>query len=89
MYDKLNNESFTSKLERVHYKACLAITGVIQCTLCECLNKELGLKSLSDRKWVCNLTLVYKIAKVNSLQYLSDDLKGNNNSVYDVEMRTK
>ena len=72
------------------WKECtIRLAGVIQGTLCECLNKELGLKSLSDRKWVCNLTLVYKIAKVNSLQYLSDDLKGNNNSVYDVEMRTK
>ena len=51
-YDKPNNESFTSKLERVQYKACLAITGAIQGTSRERLNKELGLESVS----VSNLT---------------------------------
>ena len=73
----------------MHYKACLARTDVIQGTLCERLNKELGLKSLSDTKWVCNLTLLYKIVKVSSLQYLSDYLKRNNNSVYGVEVPNK
>ena len=73
----------------MHYKACLATTDVIQGTLCERLNKELGLKSLSDTKWVCNLTLLYKIVKVNSLQYLSDYLKRNNKSVYGVEVPNK
>ena len=73
----------------MHYKACLGTTDVIQGTLCERLNKELGLKSLSDTKWVCNLTLLYKIVKVNSLQYLSDYLKRNNNSVYGVEVPNK
>ena len=29
VYDKPNNESFTSKLERAQYKVCLAITGTI------------------------------------------------------------
>ena len=29
VYDKPNNQSFTSKLERVQYKVCLAITGAI------------------------------------------------------------
>ena len=29
VYDKSNNESFTSKFERVQYKVCLAITGII------------------------------------------------------------
>ena len=89
MYNKLNNESFTSKLERLHNKSCLAITAVIQGTLCERHNKKLGLKSLIDRKWVCDLTLFYKIVKVNSPEYLSDYMKGNNNSVYGVEVRTK
>ena len=28
-YDKLIKESFTSKLERAQYKACLTITGAI------------------------------------------------------------
>ena len=45
---KPRNESFTSKLERVQYKACLAITGAIQGTSRECLNKELAMESLSN-----------------------------------------
>ena len=32
-----NNESFRSRLERVQYKACLAITGAIQGISRECL----------------------------------------------------
>ena len=30
LYDKPNNENFQNKLEKVQYKACLAITGAIQ-----------------------------------------------------------
>ena len=45
-----NNESFRSRLERVQYKACLAITGAIQGTSREWLYKKLGLESLSDRR---------------------------------------
>ena len=82
MYDKTNNESFTSSLERAQYKACLAITGPIQGISCECLNKELHLESVGDRRWVCKLSFFYKIVKGNSPQYLSNYLKGNNNSVY-------
>ena len=61
VYDKPNSESFTSKLERVQYKACLAITGAIQGTSRERLYKELGLESLSDIRWVLKLTFFYKI----------------------------
>ena len=82
VHDKPINESFTCKLERVQYKACPAITGAIRGTPGERLNKELRLESLSDRRWVCKLTFFYKIMKRNSLQYLSDYLKGGN-SVYD------
>ena len=70
VYDKPNNESFTSRLERVQYKVCVAIAGAIQGTSCECLYKELGLEFLSDRRWVCKLTFFYKILKGNSTQYL-------------------
>ena len=48
-YDKPNNKPFISKLERVQYKACLAITGAIQGTSNERLDKELGLEFFSDR----------------------------------------
>ena len=46
VYDKLNNDitqSFTSRLERVQYKACQAIAVAIQGTSCEPLYKELSL----------------------------------------------
>ena len=70
--EQLNNkESFISKLERVQYKACLAITGVIQGTSSECLNKELDLESLNDRRWVCKLTFFYKIVIVSELSTVS------------------
>ena len=60
VYDKPNNKYFTCKLERVQYKVCLAITGTIQGTSCECLYKELGLESLSGRRWVSRLTFSVK-----------------------------
>ena len=82
MYDKPNNESFTCRLKSVQYKACLAIAGAIQGTSLELLNKELGLEFLSDRRWVCKLTLFCKLVKGNSAKHLSNYLKGNNNSVY-------
>ena len=85
MYDKPNNESFTSRLASVQYKACLAKTCTIQGTSREHVYKELGLKSLSDRKWVCKLTFFYKIVKGNSRQHLSNYLKRDNNSSYNTK----
>ena len=70
--DKQNNKSFTSKLEREQYKACLTITSYIKVTFCECLNKKLDLESLSERRWVRKLTFFYKTVKRSSPQYLSD-----------------
>ena len=58
--DKPNNESFARRLERVQYKACLAITGAIQGASCERLYKNLGLESLSDRRWVRKLIFFIK-----------------------------
>ena len=52
MYDKPNNESFASWLERVQYKACLALTGVIQGASSERLYKEPGLEYLGNRRWI-------------------------------------
>ena len=46
---KTNNEYFTIKLERLQYKACIAITGAIQGTSREHLNKKIGLESLSGK----------------------------------------
>ena len=64
-YDNPNNENFQSKLEKVQYRASLAITGAIKATSRERIYNELGLHSLSTRRWRSKLIFLYKI--VNSL----------------------
>ena len=43
LYDKPNNANFQNKLEKVQYRACLALTGAIQGTSRIKLYDELGL----------------------------------------------
>ena len=40
LYDKPNNENFQDNIEKVQYRACLAITGAIQGTLKEKIYDE-------------------------------------------------
>ena len=61
LYDKLNNENFQTKVEKVQCRACLSITGAIQGTLREKVYDELGLHSLAKRRWRSKLILCYKI----------------------------
>ena len=61
MYDKPNNENFQNKIEKVQYKACLAITGAMQGTSKKRTYNELGLHSLNNRRWHRNLIFFYKI----------------------------
>ena len=82
IYDKSNNVSFKNKIENVQYRACIAITGTIQGTSRERLYRELGLESLTDRRWIRKLVLFYKIVAGLSPQYLSRYLNLNNNSSY-------
>ena len=51
LYHKSENENFQNKLEKVQYRACLAITGAIQGTSRQKLYDELGLHSLNKRRW--------------------------------------
>ena len=46
LYDKPSNDNFQNKMEKVQYRACLAITGRIQKTSRERLYNELGLYAL-------------------------------------------
>ena len=55
------NLNFESKMEKIQYKACIAIIGAIQGTSRERLYDELGLMSLSKRRWYNRLTFFYKI----------------------------
>ena len=64
IFDKLNNESFKSRIESIQEKACIAITGAIQGTSRERLYRELDLESLSDRCWFRKLTFFIKLSKV-------------------------
>ena len=61
LYDKPNNENFQNKIEKVQYRACLAITGAIQGTSREKIYDELGLHSLAKRRWRSKLIFFYKI----------------------------
>ena len=58
LYDKPNNENFQNKLEKVQYRACLAITGAIQGTSRIKLCAEVGLHSLIKRSW-CNKLIFF------------------------------
>ena len=51
LYDKPNNENFQNKIERIQYRACLAITGAVQGTSRGKVYDELGLHSLAKRCW--------------------------------------
>ena len=59
LYENPNNKSFQSKLEKVQYRACLAITDAIKGTSRERLYNELGLHSLSTRYWRSKLIFSY------------------------------
>ena len=61
LYDKPENKNFQNKLEKVQYRACLAITGAIQGTSRQELYAQLGLHSLSKRRWRNILIFLYKI----------------------------
>ena len=71
---------FVKKIESVQYKACLAITGAIQGTSQEKLYQELGLESLSDRRWYRKLIFFYKIKNKITPAYLNSYLYNNNNT---------
>ena len=58
LYDKPNNENFQNKLEKVQYRACLAITGAIQGTSRTTFYDELGLHSVTKRRW-CNKLIIF------------------------------
>ena len=51
MYDKPGDINFESKLERVQYNACLTITDAKQGNNRNSIYAELGLESISARRW--------------------------------------
>jgi len=71
VYDYPGNASFSDKLESIQYNACLAITGCFRGTSKEKIYLELGLESLSDRRFSRRLMFFYKIVKGFAPTYLS------------------
>ena len=61
-------------IERVQYKAALAITGAWQGTNRNKLYDELGWESLCDRRWFRCLLQFYKIHNNMTPKYLKDNL---------------
>ena len=57
-------------IESVQYNAALAITGAIKGSSRERLYQELGLESLSDRRWYRRLVYFFNIVAGNSPAYL-------------------
>ena len=63
IYDKPFNNSYKEKLEKIQYSTTLIFTGAIKGTSRESLNKEIGLESLSNKRWCGKLIFFYKIVK--------------------------
>ena len=74
IYDQPHNQSLSDRIESVQYNAALAITGAIRGTSRERLYQELGLESLSNRRWYRRLTMFFNIASGNCPNYLTNIL---------------
>ena len=62
------------KLESIHYKISLKITGCFEGTSIDKLHSELGLERLADRKFYRGLIAFYKIVNKDASQYSIDYL---------------
>ena len=61
-------------IERVQYRAALAITGSWLGSNRNKVFEELGWESLSDKRWFRRLFLLYKIYNDMTPKYLKDNL---------------
>ena len=74
IYDCPGNATFIQKLETIQYNACLAITGCFRGTSQEKLYRELGLETLSNRRFGRRMVFFYKIVNRLTPNYLHDYL---------------
>ena len=70
LHDKPSNDNSQNKMEKVQYRACLAIAGGIQGTSRERLYDELGLHSLVKRRCRKKIVFFYKIVNCLLPHYL-------------------
>ena len=82
LYDNPANETLINLIEKVQYKACLAIIGAIQGTSHDSLYQELGLESLCVRGWYRKMIFFYRIVNELAPKYLADILPTANNCSY-------
>ena len=80
VYDQPSNQSFSNKIEAVQYNAALAITNAIKGTSRMKLHKELGIESLSFRRWFRCLCTFYKIKTQRAPKYLYKLIPPKNNT---------
>ena len=57
----INQTRISNKIEVVQYNAALAVTNTIKVTSRTKLDKELGIDSLSFRRWFRRVCIFYKI----------------------------
>ena len=69
-YDYPGNASFMQKLESVQCNVSLAVTGCFSDTSRDKLCSELGLESLTDRRFYRRLIAFYKVVNKKVPQYL-------------------
>jgi len=77
IYDNPGNNSLLQRLESIQYNAALAITGCFRGTSREKLYSELGLETLSDRRFCRKLCFFYKIVNGYTPFYLRKILPDN------------
>ena len=70
IYDQPHNDTFCRMIESVQYNAALAITASIKGSSRERLYQELGLESLSDRRWYRRLVYFFNIITQKTPYYL-------------------
>ena len=72
IYDQPNNSRLSDKT--VQYNASLAITGSVKETSKEKLYQELGLESLKGRRWLRQISYLYKIVLTKLPPYLHETI---------------
>ena len=79
--------SLMEKIEKIQYKAALAITGTWQGSNRTKLYEELGWESLSDRRWGRRILQIHKIISDNTPTYLKEKLPNFRRPLYGNEVR--
>ena len=76
------NMLLSRKLESIPYEAALVVSGAWKGTNTDRLLEELGLETLSNRRWYRRLCLFYKIVNNQAPNYLNECVPSENRSAY-------